>query len=578
MERNTRVLTSELKVTSFTNRFVSQGEVMSVRKGLALLVALSALLFLAACGSSNGPATAVAPPSGGFSNSNLNGTYVFSVSGIDAGGAPFAIVGTFMANGANGNGKGGITGGTIDINDSEFGAAPGLQINNNGFYSIGVDGRGQITIGTAATNPFNNFTNGDMTFDVVMTDSFHGLITEFDGNGTGSGTIDTQTANTAPTGSYAFSFSGTSGLTSTSAIPAAAVGAFTLDNGTITAGAIDFNNDDFAYANQALSGAVTLGPSTTPSTTLGTPIGTLTFDVYSIDATHLKFIETDSLGPVLSGDAFSQTSNSISGTLTFTLAGFYLGNTSAAGGFMVTDGNATITSGTEDYNNGGAPSVAPVGFSGSYTSAGSLIPGRSVLTLSTFFGGSTYAAYPSSGGLLLLEIDGTGLMVGAGYPQTSTTFAATSEGYGLNFTGSNLTNGVEVDDIAEFTASAAASGAGTLTNGIVDENFAPGGTPLLGVALTNGSYAAVDTTGRYSLGATALNGSVGTLNGGFGLTFYTVDGTNFPFIETDTGGQVATGTFVVQNPSATTPALAKPSMFMVRPLVKPHGAFKKKQK
>jgi len=548
---------------------------MSVRNGFVLLVALSALLFLAACGgSSNSVTKPTPPPSGNFTNANLNGTYVFSVSGTDFNGFPYAVVGTFTANGSGGNGKGGITGGTIDINDTEATPAPGLAINN-GSYSVGVDGRGQMTIGTSPANPFNS----NLIFDFVLSSGSHGLITEFDGNATGSGTIDLQTANTAPVGSYAFSFSGISGLTSTSAIPAAVVGAFTLDgSGSVTASAADFNNDAFAYPNQSLSGGVvTLGPSTTPSTTLPTPFGTLTFDVYAIDASHLKFIEMDTLGPLLSGDAFSQTSTSISGTLAFTLGGFYIGNAAAAGGFMVTDGTATIPSGTEDYNNGGAPSPSmPTPFSGSYTSTGSLIPGRSVLSLSGFFGGSSFAAYPSSGGLLMLEIDGVGIMVGAGYPQTSTTFAS-SEGYGLNLTGDNLTNGVEVDDIAEFTA---ASG-GTLTSGVIDENVDPGGSsfgaPFFGLALTNGTYGAIDSTGRYGLSATAGNNNITTLNGGFGLTFYAVDGTTFPFIESDPGGQVATGVIVLQNPSAAASAAASHSrMFVAQPLVRSHLNRQKK--
>jgi len=51
-----------------------------------------------------------------------------------------------------------------------------------------------------------------------------------------------------------------------------------------------------------------------------------------------------------------------------------------------------------------------------------------------------------------------------------------------------------------------------------------------------------DTNGRGQISATA-----DTINGGLLLNYYTVDGTTFPFIETD-GGQVATGVFVQQNP------------------------------
>ena len=79
---------------------------MSVRNALVLFLALSTLSLLVAC-SSNSTAPAQPPPNGSFSNSNLSGTYVFSVSGTDANSVPFAIVGTFTANGKGGSG--GIT-------------------------------------------------------------------------------------------------------------------------------------------------------------------------------------------------------------------------------------------------------------------------------------------------------------------------------------------------------------------------------------------------------------------------------------------------------------------------------------
>jgi hypothetical protein len=44
------------------------------------------------------------------------------------------------------------------------------------------------------------------------------------------------------------------------------------------------------------------------------------FDVYPIDATHLKFIEIDS-APSLVGDAFTQTSSIPAGNNVFTIAG-----------------------------------------------------------------------------------------------------------------------------------------------------------------------------------------------------------------------------------------------------------------
>jgi len=529
---------------------------MSVRKGIVLLVALSALLFLAGCGSSNGVGVGVAPPSGSFSVSNLNGTYVFSVSGTDeVNGTPYAIVGSFTANG-----NGGITGGSLDINDVAFAESSPVvppvanaSINSNSTYKIGADGRGQAVL-------VNSTLFGNITLDFVLSSSSQGLVTEFDSVGTGSGTLDLQTAGTTPVGSYAFSFSGADFSPTGGAY--ATVGNFTIGSGGAIAGLEDFNVNTFGYPDQALGGQLVVGPSSSPSTTLSTnKFGALIFDVYAIDATHLKFIEMDTFA-TLAGDAYSQTTTTIPAeTMAFTLEGIYPADTAfAGGGFMTTDGSTGIT-GTEDVTEGESVSVSPLSFTASY---GSTETGRYTLTNfagGSFTGSSVYAAYPSSGGLLLLEIDDSGIAAGAGYAQSSTTFAA-SQGYGLNLSGLNLSAGSEVDDIAEF----AANSTGTTVTGLIDENSVVEGPATLGQVLS-GTYTPPDSNGRGSI----LVPSADTLNGGLLLTFYTVDGTNFPFIETD-GGQVSAGIFIEQNPSSVSPAVAKSHMFVVRPLIRPHAA------
>jgi len=537
---------------------------MSLRNRLVVPIIFASLAVLAGCGSNGSFTTPVPPPGGSFSNSNLNGTYVFSVSGTDTTGAPYAIVGSFTANGSGGNGQGGITGGTLDLNDP---GVPTLvsnaSINSGSNYKVNVDGRGQASLVTSTAF-------GTITLDFVLQDSSHGLVTEFDGNGTGSGTLDVQTAGTSPVGSYAFIFFGTD-VSSGVADPFATVGNFAVGAGGTISGLEDFNDNSFAYTSQGLSGQVIPGPATTPLTTLTTTqFGTQTYDVYAIDASHLKFIEMDA-SATLSGDAYSQTSTTVpTGALAFTVAGAFPSTTapSAVGGFMVTDGGGNITAAsTEDANIGGTVSQSPVSFTAEYTAAGT---GR--FTLGNFAGftaGSLYAAYPSSGGLLLLEIDNGGVMSGAAYPpQTSTSFNG-SAGYGLNFSGVNLLASVEVDDIAEF----ASSSSGTTVTGIVDENSAPSGFPNYNLPLS-GTYTAPDSNGRGQIAANAGNSSNSTINGGFGITFYTVDGITFPFVETDPNGQVATGVFFMQDASASASSAAKARshMFVVRPSVRPSTA------
>jgi hypothetical protein len=561
---------------------------MSVRNGFVLLLALSALTFSVACGgSSSGIANPVAPPTGGFTNANLNGTYVFSIAGADqASGLPYAIAGTLTADGSGGNGKGNITAGTVDINDAnttEFTSGPiaGVPINSGGFYNVNVDGRGQITIGLSSS--VSNFPN--LTFDFVLQDNNHGLITEFDDFATGSGTIDLQAAGVTPTGSYAFSLSGAA----YSGSPWATVGNFTV-SGTSIAGLDDLNEFALSYAGYALTGSLALTSSSGPATTLtisqngATPFSGL-FDTFAIDGTHLKFIEMDSTA-TLSGDAFSQTSTAFpTGSLAFTLEGANVsGDPVAIGGIMTTSG--TAISGTQDYNLAGSPSSGSPPFTAAYTPGGT---GRFTLgTFTTFAQGASYAAYPysngSSVGLFLLQNDETdGIAVGSAYAQSASATLAASQGYGLNLSGINLTESasagglVEVDDIAEFTTSSS----GNTITGVIDENSDLNGAPVATSAPfdNNSSGTSTYTTptgGRGQIGASVGSSNNSTLNGGFLLTYYTVDGTTFPFIESDSG-QVSAGVFTQQSSSGSASA-ARPAMFVVQPLFRPHARKQKQTK
>lgn len=543
----------------------SQGEVMSLRNAFVSLLALSALTFSVACGGSGSPpANPTPPPSGGFSNANLKGTYVFSVSGVDSSGDPYAIAGTFSANG-----NGGITAGAVDMNDTAFtsGSAPNLAVGSSSNYKVGVDGRGVATLNISGGSPFGS----SIGLDFVLQDGSHGLVTEFDASASGSGTLDLQTAGATASGAYAFSLSGSE----FSGAPAASAGYFSLTGGAISSGVNDFNSGGIPYANSPLTGQVKLGPSSSPSTTLNaTGFGAaLTFDAIAIDSTHLKFIEMDQFA-TMSGDAFQATSSAIpTGNLAFVLAGG-LTTPIAAGGFIVTDGAGNITSASsEDLNSGGTVSTSPLPFSGTYTSTGSALPARFVLTLSGFDEGaattsSTYAAYPYDGGVFLEEIDSAGLLSGIAYPPQSSTSFSQTQGYAMNLSGFNLTQSAEVDDIAEFAG----------TTGIIDENFAPGGSPNYGIPLTGITYGA-PSGGRGGVAATAATSSNSTINGGFAITFYTVDGTTFPFIETDSGGgQVASGVLLAQNTPGSSSAVAKShAMFVPHPIFHAHAAKQKTQ-
>src|ERR1700704_5764515 len=142
-----------------------------------LLVIATALSFLAATGcGGNGTSLSFPPPQGGFTNANLSGAFAFSYTGSDAGGF-LAAAGSFQADGA-----GHITSGTEDIN-----SAVAIRTNAalSGTYTVRADGRGSATLNSAAA--------GNTTLDFVIVSGGRALVTRFDGNATGSGTIDQQT-------------------------------------------------------------------------------------------------------------------------------------------------------------------------------------------------------------------------------------------------------------------------------------------------------------------------------------------------------------------------------------------------
>jgi len=499
---------------------------MSFCKRVVLpIIAVFFLVFLVACGSSTVKATP--PPTGGFSNSNLTGTYVFSTVGSDSAGNFLAITGTFTANGTGGSG--GITGGTLDINDSGFTAPLTNNPITGGTYLVTQDGRGQATLTTAT--PFGT----SIEVDFVLTSSEHGLITEFDKNGSGSGSLDLQSAASQPAaGTYVFGLSGVSGINvgTGAPIPLATAGAITLDASGNGTGSMDYNNNATSSVLTVNSGSSILVGGTPGKATLVSSAGTFNFDIYAIDPTHMKFIETDTF-PILAGDLFSQTSSTFpSGQLVFTMAGYDYPAAAplAAGGLMTSDGASTISSGEEDFNDSGTADTTPQSFSGTITSSG----GRYLLQLNTFENGAsgaigtfTFAAYPSSGGIQLVEVDGNGISAGAAFAQSSTSLAS-GQGYGLNLAAANSAG--EEDDIAEFTANS-----GVLT-GIVDINDQ--GQPSFDQRVSGNYTLDSPATGRGVLTSNMFNGA-----------FYVVNATDVLFLETDSS-QLGTGAFQVQHASA----------------------------
>ena len=542
---------------------------MSLRTRLALPAIVSALVALAGCGGGSSDPPVNPPPSGNFSNRNLSGNYAFSVTGTaaDASNDFVTIMGSFTADG-NGN----ITGGVLDQNST---AAKGLILDNitSGTYSVGADGRPT----GSSSNPAGLLTlqtqsSGTFQFDYVLTSSTHGLLTQFETFGSASGSLDLQ-ADVSPADiagrSYVFNLTGASGSgnnvcgfsTSLTSIPFATVGAFTLDTGgNVVSGVEDFNNNCTAEANVAITGG-DIDLSTIPGTaalTTGTGGSAITyiFDVYPIDATHLKFIEIDSQ-PMLVGDAFTQTSAIPAGNNVFTMAGFDIapnvGGPFTAAGIFDFDAKGNIKSDSvEDINDAWLPGQFGSITGGSPITAIStlLTGGRAEITFVTGFvngndgiacsSNCTFAAYPSSGGVQMLEIDNGGITNGVTYAQTATSLAS-GEGYGLSQTGVFF-DGVQFstaeDDIAEFTNN------NGRFNGIIDVN-------QQGTLFFKNSFSADYTADTTVIG----RGSVSPNSNGYFLTTYVVDNSTAVAVSSD-NTFVGLGVLAKQNSSAKSNAIA----------------------
>jgi hypothetical protein len=291
-----------------------------------------------------------------------------------------------------------------------------------------------------------------------------------------------------------------------------------------------------------------LSGSSPGTATLMTGSGNLHFDVYPVDATHMKMIETDGF-PILAGDLFAQSSSAFpSGQIVFTMAGVDYpagGLPLAVGGFMTSDGSSTISGGSEDYNDGGSVDSTPLAFTGAFSGSA----GRYVLQFNGFENGANgavgsfaFAAYPSVGGIQLVEIDGNGVTSGVAFSQTSTALAA-NEGYAFGLAAVNLQQGFREDDIAQFTTTS------TSFKGVIDYND-QGSTSFR--QTLNGTYTPDSPpTGAGILSANSFSG-----------IYYTVDSSNVLFIELDST-QLGLGAFQTQNANASS-NLASAHLAMIR--------------
>jgi hypothetical protein len=292
-----------------------------------------------------------------FSNSSLKGNYIFSLSGIDLNGFAFNAVGAVTADGA-----GNITGGEEDLNDVSSGYFQATSVT--GTYSVGSDGRGTLTL---------NSSIGSFAYAFAMRALNNAGLNEIDNNViNATGNLEQQTATgvTAPSGNYAFGFSGT-GL---GCGRFNSVGIFSLSSGTV-GGLQDLNCGGVITQSQALSGSYGIIDGLGRGTgTFSANTGTSDFVYYVVSANRYRFMCPD-VATFFLGSADLQTQSSFAGS---DFNGSYVintgANTQAGGGsgvsYTLIQMNASggnVSSGYYDVNDTGT--VGQASLSGAYNLA-----------------------------------------------------------------------------------------------------------------------------------------------------------------------------------------------------------------
>lgn len=325
-------------------------------KRALVVVVCAAALWAGAC-SSGGSSITPPPPPIGFSNSDLQGQYAFSMTGTTANTPgnivqPYTRVGSFIADG-----KGNITGGAEDItifkngsNEFDFSA---------GSYTVNGDGRGTMSLTDSS---------GTLTFSITLTSATSGYFIDMPADGLSAGNGSFVKQNPASfqisgiAGNYAFDFSGLDA----SGLAESVVGQLVSNSAGGLSGFADDN--DGGIVNGGVSGAATIsgsygvdGAHPGDLATFGRgvfAIGGITGIFYIVGPNQVKFLETSS-GGTLAGDSLSQsgiptTAAGISGGFVYVMGGstVAVANPLTRGGRFTTNGG-NLTTILVDNNNGG---------------------------------------------------------------------------------------------------------------------------------------------------------------------------------------------------------------------------------
>lgn len=329
-----------------------------------------------------------------FSNAALQGSFAFSLSGIDINRAVLDEIGAFSTNGS-----GTITAGVQDFNDS---GTITTNLPFTGSYAVLVsNGRGTLSLNTGA-GPVN------LVFYIV--DSNHLKLIETDSTPIIAGDAYRQQgtlSNASVAGPYAFTLGGAS-----SNSPFVAGGIFSADgNGNITGGIEDVNNGGNIGQNISVTGSYSIASNRRGTLSLTSSSATKQYVVYPSSG-GLQMLEMDPV-IVASGTAYAQQGSGFSNSSIQGVYGFTFAASAGSGELdsiaeFSANGSGSL-SGAVDFNNAGSLSLG-LALSGTYSLGSN---GRGTAKLSSSGGPMNLVLYGVNGSTaLFIEVDSGEIAVG----------------------------------------------------------------------------------------------------------------------------------------------------------------------
>ena len=526
-----------------------------------------------------------------LTNNAVSGTttslsfYLSGEEAINAGPNYYALAGAVTIDSS-----GSVLGGEQDYNDAFGITSPepsGDSIIGGTLTVDGTTGQGTLTL---ITNNTNVGVAGAETLGVQFVNANHALIMQFDGTATSSGSMDTQSLTSAPSGGFAFTLSGVDSAYS----PVGFGGVFSISGTTLSNGLSDVNDAGTISTDNPFSGTLSAADAYGRGTITGITFSgaALSITYYIVGPEVIRIIDVDATDSAV-GSAFGQGANATAannaslGSSVLALANNPWSSTYGALGQFTTSNTSSDPadfSGVGDVdeldNNVFAQASA---MSGTYSIASN---GYGSLTITGGLGGSDVNALgiyitdpninlndpnnPSGGGgAVVLDLDafvagGTGVLV----PQTDASTASFTGNYGVGWQNFNYYNvncpDCEFDMIAQGAMTA---GALSLT-GLVSDPFLTWGTPDMtssGDTFTGTPLPDPANIGRYSMLSTnvpansldaSIDGGVGT----FDLIVYQASGGQLFWMEWD-GTDVSgfSGLVEQQGSLAGLPATRKPA-------------------